>query len=104
MKRRFRNAAGAIAGVCVCLGIGALGNARMQSPAASGTQKETVVTIRAKGTFEVKQTPQPPEPGADASLGRMTMDKQYHGDLEARSIGQGLTAMTEVIGSAGYVA
>ena len=32
------------------------------------------------------------------------MDKQYHGDLEARSVGQGLTAMTDVKGSAGYVA
>jgi hypothetical protein len=34
----------------------------------------------------------------------MTIDKQFHGDLEAKSIGQMLTAGTAVPGSAGYVA
>jgi hypothetical protein len=62
------------------------------------------VATHAVGTFDVKLTPQTPEPGADASLGRMTIDKQYHGDLEARSVGQMLTAMTDIKGSAGYVA
>jgi hypothetical protein len=62
------------------------------------------VTIQAKGTFEVKLVPQAPEAGADASLGRMTIDKQFHGDLEAKSAGQMLTAGTAVAGSAGYVA
>jgi hypothetical protein len=37
-------------------------------------------------------------------MGRMTIDKQFHGDLEATSKGQMLTAMTETKGSAGYVA
>ena len=37
-------------------------------------------------------------------MGRMTIDKQFHGDLEAASKGQMLSAMTEVKGSAGYVA
>lgn len=58
----------------------------------------------ASGPFEVKLTPQPQEPGGDASLGRMTIDKQFHGDLEATSKGQMLTAGTSVKGSAGYVA
>jgi hypothetical protein len=62
------------------------------------------VTTQASGTFEVKLVPQTPEAGADASLGRMTIDKQFHGDLEAKSIGQMLTAGTAVAGSAGYVA
>jgi hypothetical protein len=34
----------------------------------------------------------------------MTIDKQFHGDLEATSKGQMLTASTDVKGSAGYVA
>jgi hypothetical protein len=34
----------------------------------------------------------------------MTLDKQYHGDLEATGIGQMLTAGTEVKGSGAYAA
>jgi hypothetical protein len=60
---------------------------------------------RATGPFEVKLSPQAPtDPAADASLGRMSIDKQFHGDLEATSRGEMLTAGTEVKGSAGYVA
>jgi Protein of unknown function (DUF3224) len=60
---------------------------------------------RATGTFEVKLTPQPPDDKSpDSPLGRMTIEKQLHGDLEATSIGQMLTAGTNVKGSAGYVA
>ena len=60
------------------------------------------MTSRATGTFEVKMTPQeaPETPG----VGRMLLDKQFHGDLEATAKGQMLTAMTAVQGSAGYVA
>jgi hypothetical protein len=55
----------------------------------------------ATGTFEVKLAPQSTDaPG----LGRMSIDKQFHGDLEAVSKGEMLSAMTEVKGSAGYVA
>jgi|SRR5436305_1656605 len=58
------------------------------------------MTTHASGTFEVKLTPQAEE----ASLGRLSIDKQFHGDLEATSKGQMLTAGTAVKGSAGYVA
>ena len=34
----------------------------------------------------------------------MTIDKEFHGDLEATTKGEMLSAMTEVKGSAGYVA
>lgn len=37
-------------------------------------------------------------------LGRMSIDKTFHGDLEATSKGEMLSAMTSVKGSAGYVA
>jgi hypothetical protein len=59
----------------------------------------------AAGTFDVKITPQPPEENVgDPSISRMSIDKQFHGDLEATSKGQMLAAGTEVQGSAGYVA
>ena len=59
----------------------------------------------ATGTFEVRLVPQPPEDKADGStLARMSIDKQFHGDLEGTSKGQMLTAGTDVKGSAGYVA
>jgi hypothetical protein len=59
----------------------------------------------ASGPFEVKIVPQTPDGTFEnATMGRMTIDKQFHGDLEATSKGQMLTAMTEVKGSAGYVA
>ena len=58
----------------------------------------------AAGPFEVKVVPQPLDPGTDAGVGRLLLDKQFHGDLEATSKGQMLTAGTSVEGSAGYVA
>jgi hypothetical protein len=63
------------------------------------------MTTHAKGTIEVKLNPQTPDGKfEDATMGRMTIDKQFHGDLDATSKGQMLSAMTEVKGSAGYVA
>ncbi|HEY6391166.1 MAG TPA: DUF3224 domain-containing protein [Bryobacteraceae bacterium] len=59
------------------------------------------MTTHATGSFEVKLAPQP----ADGSpIGRMIIDKQFRGDLEATSKGQMLAFSTEVKGSAGYVA
>jgi len=59
----------------------------------------------ASGTFEVKIVPQTPDGiFEDATLGRLTIDKQFRGDLEATSKGQMLSALTGVKASAGYVA
>ena len=62
--------------------------------------------IHASGTFQVKLTPQKPDnkEAESASLARMSIDKRYQGDLEATSKGEMLSVMTEVKGSAGYVA
>jgi hypothetical protein len=49
----------------------------------------------------VKLTPQQ---DSDSPVGRMSIAKQFHGDLEASSAGQMLAFMTETKGSAGYVA
>jgi hypothetical protein len=63
------------------------------------------VTKRASGTFVVKVNPQAPEDGVgDPTVGRMSIDKQFHGDLDATSKGQMLAAGTDVKDSAGYVA
>lgn len=62
------------------------------------------MTKRANGTFEVKLTPLAAEEGGDPALGRMSMEKQFHGGLEGVSKGYMLSAGTSVKGSAGYVA
>ena len=60
---------------------------------------------RATGTFEVKLNPQTPDADTEeAALGRLSLDKQFHGDLQATSKGTMLAAQTGVEGSAGYVA
>ena len=63
------------------------------------------MTPRARGTFDVKLEPQTPSDKAqNANLGRMSIHKQFHGDLEASSQGEMLAASTSLEGSAGYVA
>ncbi len=63
------------------------------------------MTNRTSGTFDVKLTPQATEDtGHGIALGRMSVDKEYLGDLEATGKGEMLSAVTSVKGSAGYVA
>lgn len=57
------------------------------------------------GTFDVIMTPQPADSTVgDPSVGRLALDKQYHGVLSATSKGQMLSVMGTVENSAGYVA
>lgn len=74
------------------------------TPAERKQQKGSAVTNQAKGTFVVKLSPQTDDKVGDPSIGRMSIDKQFSGDLEGTSKGQMLAAMTEVKESAGYVA
>lgn len=68
-------------------------------------KKEIAVPHHATGTFDVKLTPQKPdESGSAEPLGRFSVEKQYHGALEAAARGQMLTVGTKVEGSAVYVA
>jgi len=64
------------------------------------------MTARAIGPFEVKLNPQKPDnqPAENSKLGRMSIEKTFHGDLEATSLGEMLMVQTDVKGSAGYVA
>jgi uncharacterized protein DUF3224 len=61
---------------------------------------------RATGPFEVKVMPQKPDTqvARAANLGRLTIDKRFHGELEALSKGEMLAAQTDTKGSAAYVA
>jgi hypothetical protein len=61
------------------------------------------MNTQATGTFEVKLNPQDDGPGAP--VGRMTIDKEFQGDLAGTSKGQMVMASSpNVKGSAGYVA
>lgn len=64
------------------------------------------MTQHATGSFEVKMAPQKPDnaPAEASGLGRMSIDKQFHGDLEATSKGEMLSFLNRDIGSGGYVA
>lgn len=59
---------------------------------------------QARGPFEVKLTPQATEQLGGPVVARMTIDKQFHGELEASSKGEMLAFSSSVPGSAGYVA
>ena len=63
------------------------------------------MTTHASGPFDVKLLPQPVEDATGgAAIGRMALDKRFHGDLDATSKGQMLAHRSGVEGSAGYVA
>jgi Protein of unknown function (DUF3224) len=63
------------------------------------------MTHQSTGAFDVKMTPQPAESAAAGdTIGRMLLDKKYHGSLDATGKGQMLAMRTPVDGSAGYVA
>jgi predicted flavoprotein YhiN len=67
--------------------------------------KGAMTSHRINGSFEVELTPQTASDAmTSAALGRLGIDKQFHGDLKAHSVGEMLSALTDVPGSAGYVA
>jgi hypothetical protein len=60
---------------------------------------------RVSGTFTVTMQPEPgPDPAHGVHFGRLRLDKQYQGELQASAQGLMLSAMTATAGSAGYVA
>jgi hypothetical protein len=60
------------------------------------------MTTQASGTFDVKLAPQTQY---EETVGRLSIDKQFRGDLEATSKGEMLAvSSSSVKGSAGYVA
>jgi hypothetical protein len=105
MNDRSRAAAGLLTAFCFALGFGSSAYTQTHSSVTNALQNGAPMPAHASGTFEVKLVPQPPEDKAEGStLARMSIDKQFHGGLEATSKGQMLTAGTDVKDSAGYVA
>jgi len=104
MKEHSRMGAGLIMSLCLFFSFGSFADTRTHSPLPNTDQKEPVVTKHASGTFEVKLNPQVDEKVGDPTVSRMSIDKEFHGDLEGTSKGQMLAAGTDVPGSAGYVA
>jgi hypothetical protein len=74
--------------------------------AASAIDKEPLMTSHTvTGPFDVQLAPQALSGVADQSgLGRMSLDKRFHGALEAASTGEMLSFRSATPGSAGYVA
>ena len=60
--------------------------------------------MHAKGTFDVTVAPLEFHTKAEPTLGRMSITKVLHGDLEGTGNGEMLTAGSSVSGSAAYVA
>jgi hypothetical protein len=85
------------------LGLGlSLGVAYTQAPADTA-RKGAAMSKHAKGTFEVKVTPDEGFKDTIAS-GRVAIAKTFQGDIVGTSTGAMWTADTPVKGSAGYVA
>ncbi len=75
--------------------------ALVQTPHVS---KETAMTARAQGTFDVKVKPLSGDNAEWGGFGRLSIDKQFHGDLEGTSRGQMIAEGGVTKDSGGYVA
>lgn len=83
-----------------------MGGRKHASLPAPDIHRNTHAMLRhATGTFEATLNPLDlNEVGEGETRGRISINKQFHGDLDATSIGEMLSAMTATRGSAGYVA
>jgi hypothetical protein len=106
MKSILRVAAGILAWASLASVVAAPSFAQAPAPNPGTVQKGArVTTMHARGPFDVKLAPQPTSDTSEGSpLGRMSIDKQYHGELDATARGEMLSAMTAVKGSGVYVA
>lgn len=92
-------------GLCIVVCLFTTANAQSKSSVNRANQNKKIMTKLAKGTFEVKVTPQPAEENiGDPTIGRLSLDKQFSGDLVGTGKGQMLGISTEIKNSMGYVA
>jgi|KBSMisStaDraftv2_1062788.scaffolds.fasta_scaffold48336_3 hypothetical protein len=92
----------ALAGVIVVLSVGAADPVSAADAGTTGSGMKGAASVHAEGSFEVKIAPQADDAGT--GLGRMSIQKTWHGDVEATSRGEMLTAMGAGNGSGAYVA
>lgn len=92
----------ALAGVVVVLSVGAAGPAPAADAGTKGTAMKGAASVHAEGSFDVKIAPQADDAGT--GLGRMSLEKTWHGGVQATSRGEMLTAMGAGKLSGAYVA
>lgn len=91
--------------VCLLATVPVTASLRSQAQSTSQFTQSPNMSQVAKGEFTVKLQPLPLEgQPAGSKIARMSIDKTITGDLVATTAGQMLSAMTDVKGSAGYVA
>ena len=101
----IRDEARIFASIMLCASLGLSAKLLAQAPAAKTLPKDAPMTLHAAGAFDAKTTLLPPDDTAGgANIGRYTLDKQYHGDLEGTAKGEMLGAGDPAKGNAGYVA
>jgi hypothetical protein len=91
----------AISAVMVAIATAAIAQSNPASP-----QKRTMPAMQtAEGTFEVKTAPLAVNDAtAGTTIARYTLEKQYHGGLEATAKGEMMGVGSPASGTAGYVA
>ena len=95
----------ALTAAIVIMSVGFMDVRAQSSPNRPPTPSTHIITHHAKGTFEVTMNPLPlADTGGGDKLARMSLDKQFAGDLVGTGKGEMLSAGTKVKGSAGYVA
>ncbi len=92
-----------LVGVLVSTSKDTLSQDKLPKPDQTSKEKNTMKDLSEidRGEFEVKLTPIESD---DAAIGMMLLEKTFTGALIGTSKGRMMTAMTEVKGSAGYVA
>ncbi len=93
--------------------VGAAGSARAADPGAPSipvtvsrnSPASAMTSHLATGSFDVRLAPQSlSDVAAGSGLGRRSIDKRFHGELDATSTGEMLAFSSATDGSAGYVA
>jgi Protein of unknown function (DUF3224) len=98
----LRPRVGAASLITVALSIGLFAVDRAGAgPLQTSRPREKKFMSEVSGEFDVKLAP---VDTGDDKIGMMTLEKQYHGDLNATAHGRMMTGMTDVKGSAAYVA
>jgi len=74
------------------------------SASQNAQEKKGARMTVAKGPFDVKMAPVDTAHKEEKAIARYSLDKTYHGDLEATGTGEMLASMGDVKGSGTYVA
>ncbi len=94
----------AVTGLALAASLAGAQSADVIAPAKKAHSPTKTMTTKATGTFDVALAPLKGAEDSDPLMGRMSIDKVFHGDLEGTSKGQMLTGGDYTKGSAGYVA